>query len=110
VFRIFPWRAELLEGMLGASMIGFHTYDYERHFISSVKRILSFEVKFNGIIYKDRIIKVDSFPMGIDYDKFYETALQHKMQHSREGSDIQRKLDEFSSSDSNVKFILSIDR
>ncbi len=110
IFRTFPWREELLEGMLGASLIGFHTYDYERHFLSSVKRILSFEVKFNGIIYKDRIIKVDSYPMGIDYDKFYETALQHKMQHSREGSDIQRKLDEFSSSDSSVKFILSIDR
>src|SRR5690606_15017113 len=89
---------------------GFHTYDYERHFLSSIKRILSFEVKFNGIIYKDRIIKVDSFPMGIDYDKFYNTALQHKAQHSREKSEIQRKLDEFSSSGAGVKFIISIDR
>ena len=32
IFRIFPWREPLLEGILGADLIGFHTYDYERHF------------------------------------------------------------------------------
>ena len=36
IFRIFPWREALLEGMLGADLIGFHTYNYERHFLSSV--------------------------------------------------------------------------
>src|SRR5690606_33964622 len=40
IFRCFPWREELLQGVLGADLIGFHTYDYERHFLSSVKRIL----------------------------------------------------------------------
>src|SRR5690606_4635928 len=40
IFRTFPWREELLEGLLGSSLIGFHTYDYERHFLSSCKRIL----------------------------------------------------------------------
>lgn len=32
VFRTLPWRDEVLQGMLGADLIGFHTYDYERHF------------------------------------------------------------------------------
>ena len=40
IFRIFPKREELLKGMLGSDLIGFHTYDYERHFLSSVRRIL----------------------------------------------------------------------
>ncbi|MFO7719750.1 MAG: trehalose-6-phosphate synthase, partial [Gillisia sp.] len=40
VFRTMPWREEILNGMLGADLIGFHTYDYERHFLSSVRRIL----------------------------------------------------------------------
>ena len=40
IFRIFPWRNDLLEGILGADLVGFHTFDYQRHFLSSVKRIL----------------------------------------------------------------------
>jgi trehalose 6-phosphate synthase/phosphatase len=61
IFRTFPWREELLKGMLGADLLGFHTYDYERHFLSSVKRILRLEVNFNEIAYYDRIIKAVHF-------------------------------------------------
>jgi trehalose 6-phosphate synthase/phosphatase len=61
IFRTFPWREELLTGMLGADLLGFHTYDYERHFLSSVKRILRLEVNFNEIAYYDRIIKAVHF-------------------------------------------------
>ncbi len=49
VFRTLPWRDEVLEGVLGADLIGFHTYDYERHFLSSVSRILRHQVNFNEI-------------------------------------------------------------
>lgn len=109
IFRTFPWREELLSGMLGSSLIGFHTYDYERHFLSSVRRILNLEVRFNEITSYDRIIKVDSYPMGIDYEKFHSTALTHRQQ-GKGISEIQRKLNEFTSSGPGVKFILSIDR
>src|SRR5690606_18653274 len=44
IFRTLPWREELLSGMLGADLIGFHTYDYERHFLSAVSRILGYEI------------------------------------------------------------------
>jgi trehalose 6-phosphate synthase/phosphatase len=44
VFRILPWREDILKGMLGSDLVGFHTYDYARHFISSVKRLLGHEV------------------------------------------------------------------
>lgn len=40
IFRILPWREELIEGLLGADLIGFHTYDYQRHFTSCVRRLL----------------------------------------------------------------------
>lgn len=107
IFRTFPWRAELLEGVLGANLIGFHTYDYERHFLSSIKRILRLEVHFNEISHHDRVVKVDSFPMGIDYDKFYQAATQH----NKTGADIsnlQERLNQHLSED--TKLILSIDR
>ena len=109
IFRTFPWREELLKGMLGSDVIGFHTYDYERHFLSSVKRIMRLEVKFNEITYYDRVIKVDSFPMGIDYNKFHEAALKHNNPNS-EKSELQRRLDTHLNEGDDKKFILSIDR
>lgn len=110
IFRTFPWREELLEGMLGADLIGFHTYDYERHFLSSIKRILRLEVNFNTIDYHDRTVTVDSFPMGIDYNKFYNAAMVNDSQQKKERSELQRRLDEHIKSDSDAKIILSIDR
>ena len=109
IFRTFPWREELLTGMLGADLLGFHTYDYERHFLSSVKRILRLDVNFNEISYYDRIVKVDSFPMGIDYDKFYNSALEHNSSNS-EKSDLQKRLNTHIQEGDDKKFILTIDR
>ncbi|WP_412560697.1 bifunctional alpha,alpha-trehalose-phosphate synthase (UDP-forming)/trehalose-phosphatase [Winogradskyella sp. MIT101101] len=107
IFRTFPWREEILTGMLGADLLGFHTYDYERHFLSSVKRILRLDVNFNKINYHDRIIKVDSFPMGIDYNKFHNAALEHRS-GSLEKSELRKRLEEHVTEDK--KLILSIDR
>jgi len=44
MFRMLPWRKELLTGLLGADLIGFHTYDDMRHFLSSVNRLTNFSV------------------------------------------------------------------
>ena len=109
IFRTFPWREEILSGMLGADLIGFHTYDYERHFLSSIKRIMRLEVNFNEISYYDRIIKVDSFPMGIDYNKFHKASLQHNNPNT-EISELQKRLDSHLKEGKDQKFILSIDR
>jgi trehalose 6-phosphate synthase/phosphatase len=110
IFRTFPKRREILEGMLGSDLLGFHTYDYERHFLSSVKRILNEEVKFNKITHDNRIIKVDSFPMGIDYKKFEQAALENQKQNSKQKTEIQRRLDEHLKESASAKMVLSIDR
>ncbi|MGD8536077.1 MAG: trehalose-6-phosphate synthase, partial [Candidatus Aminicenantes bacterium] len=64
VFRVLPWRKEILEGLLGADLIGFHTYEYARHFLSSVLRLLEYEHEFGTIHVGNRIVKVENFPMG----------------------------------------------
>jgi len=110
IFRTLPWREEVLKGILGADLIGFHTYDYERHFLSSVRRLLSLEVSFNDVHLDNRVIKVDSFPMGIDYNKFHEAAKKHNELKETSRSDFQKRLDEHKKSDPNSKLILSIDR
>ena len=110
IFRTLPWREQILEGLLGSDLIGFHTYDYERHFLSSVRRLLGLEVNFNEIHLEDRVAKVDSFPMGIDYKKFHEAALRHATLREGEESDLQRRLKLHKASTPNAKFFLSIDR
>lgn len=108
VFRTLPWREEILKGMLGADLIGFHTYDYERHFLSSVQRLLHCDLSFNTIHYETRNVNVDSFPMGIDFDKFHNAAQTHL--NSKEKSEVQLSLDKHREVEGESRFILSIDR
>lgn len=110
VFRILPWRNELIKGMLGADLIGFHTYDYERHFFSSVRRLLGYEINFNEIHLEDRIILADAFPMGIDYEKFENKAKEIAHKTLQERSELHRELEKYFLVSPNRKLILSIDR
>jgi trehalose 6-phosphate synthase/phosphatase len=110
IFRTFPCREALLEGMLGADLIGFHTYDYERHFLSSVRRILRKEVQFNRVINGFREVVVDTFPMGIDYDKFQRKAKEHLAQKENEKSELKKQLELHRKGAESGKLILSIDR
>ena len=78
IIRMLPWRKALLEGMVGADLIGFHTYDDMRHFLSAVGRILGLSNESGYIQADNRLVNVDSFPMGIDYDKFAKAAVGKK--------------------------------
>jgi trehalose 6-phosphate synthase/phosphatase len=78
IIRMIPWRKELLNGMCGADLIGFHTYDDMRHFLSAVGRLNGLSSESGYIQAENRIINVDSFPMGIDYDKFAKQAKSKK--------------------------------
>ncbi|MDB5264247.1 MAG: trehalose-6-phosphate synthase [Adhaeribacter sp.] len=79
VFRMLPWRKDILQGMLGADLIGFHTYDDVRHFVSSVIHILGLAASHGIIETGNRSVMVDAFPMGIDYDKYADTAKSEKV-------------------------------
>ncbi len=70
LFRLLPWREDILNGLLGADLIGFHNYDYVRHFLSSVSRISGLEHTLGEVGVHNRSVKVDAFPLGIDYDKY----------------------------------------
>ena len=110
IFRIFPWRVQLLEGMLGADLVGFHTFDYQRHFLSSVKRILRLDVQFNKITTGPREIVVNTFPMGIDFKKFYDAAKSHTQLNKSEKTELRKQLDIHKKYTEDSKLILSIDR
>jgi trehalose 6-phosphate synthase/phosphatase len=110
VFRILPWRSEIIEGMLGADLIGFHTYDYQRHFFSCVRRLFGHDIHFNQIHVPNRIILADAFPMGIDYARYSQAALAADSRPEAQRSDLQRELDTYFRQDAERQLILSIDR
>ena len=103
VFRLLPgkWRREILEGLLGSDLLGFHTFEYVQHFLQSALRILGHEHHMGQILTSERIVKVDSFPMGIDFDK-WSIALNNP--------DIRREEIDLKNTLSQVKVILSVDR
>ena len=101
LFRLLPWREEILNGLLGADLIGFHTYDYVRHFLSSVSRIMGFEHTLGKVGMGNRVIKVDAFPMGINYEK-YSKAI------SKAG--VRKEVDKILQEVGKRKIIISIDR
>ena len=70
IFRALPWREEILEGLLGADLVGFHTFGYARHFISSLMRLLGLEQEFGQVTVGDRAVKIDTFPLGVNVDRF----------------------------------------
>lgn len=110
VFRILPWRNEIINGMLGADLVGFHTYDYQRHFFSCVRRLFGHEIHFNQIHLSNRIILADAFPMGIDYSRYSQAAIAADARQETERSELQQQLDAFFQQDPDHRLILSIDR
>lgn len=67
IFRCLAVRTELLQGMLGANMIGFQNDEYGHHFLQTCGRLLNVEATKHGVILEDgRFVHVDTFPIGID--------------------------------------------
>jgi len=109
IFRLLPWRQELIEGMLGADLVGFQTYDYVRHFLSSVRRLLGADSVFNRISLGERTMKVDVFPKGINYERFRNKALAVHS-NSSNPSLLQHEMRLFKESGNLEKLIISIDK
>jgi trehalose-6-phosphate synthase len=76
IYRILPVRRQVLLGVLHCNLIGFHTYDYARHFLSSCTRILGVRTMPNGVEFEGRKVHVGTFPVGIDPEKFNEVRRQ----------------------------------
>ncbi|KAL0080774.1 glycosyltransferase family 20-domain-containing protein [Phycomyces blakesleeanus] len=67
IFRCLPKRQQVLKGMLGANLVGFQTYAYARHFISTCTRVLGYESTPEGVDRGDgHFCHVGTFPIGID--------------------------------------------
>ncbi|MDE3056363.1 MAG: bifunctional alpha,alpha-trehalose-phosphate synthase (UDP-forming)/trehalose-phosphatase [Bacteroidota bacterium] len=74
ILRLLPQSKEIVESLLSADLIGFHTHDYAQAFLGSVRRILGYDNALGQIMRGDRVVQVDVFPMGIDFDRYSHAA------------------------------------
>ena len=101
LFRLIPWRCELLEGMLGADLLGFHTFDDSHHFLNAVTRLLPVNASANVVMVNDRAVIAETFPMGIDNQKFEQLS---------NDPEVLRQMESLKESFQHTHMVLSIDR
>lgn len=70
VFRILPWRRQILTGLLGSDLIGFHTFAYLRHFLASLLHVEGVEPDIDRVRLGEHEVHLGVFPMGIETGRF----------------------------------------
>lgn len=88
-YRCLSRRKEILEGVLGANMVGFQSYSYARHFSSCCTRVLGFDSSSTGVDAYGAHVAVDVFPIGINaaltqQQAFDNPAIEDKIKAIRE--------------------------
>ncbi len=103
IFRLLPknWRNQILEGLLGADLVGFHTHDYTQHFLQCVQRLLGYDHQLGDLVTESHLVKAGTFPMGIDFNA-HNTAIKRPSIQA-DVADLKNKL-------RGQKVILSVDR
>lgn len=69
IYRTLPVREEILKALLNSDLIGFHTFDYARHFLSCCSRMLGLEYQskrgYIGLEYYGRMVGIKIMPVGV---------------------------------------------
>lgn len=102
LFAWLPWRRELLQGMLGADVIGFQTTADVRDFSRAARMFTSAAGGDTLLRYRGRRIRVGAFPISIDFDEFESIAKRGRVIHR--ALDIRRRVG------STRRILLSVDR
>jgi trehalose 6-phosphate synthase/phosphatase len=101
VFRTLPRKEHILEGLLGASLVGVHTYDYARHLISTFRRVLGLEFDDHGVAMGPERCRVGVFALGVDAKGLATKAAQPA---------VERKLERLRKQVQGRKVIVGVDR
>jgi trehalose-6-phosphate synthase len=75
-FGICPWRREILQGMLGSTILGFHTRFHCKNFIETVDRYLEarIEHEHSTITFQEKETFVEGYPISIEWPSLAQTA------------------------------------
>ena len=102
VFRIIPKREELIQGMLGADYLAFHTHRYLQNFRTSVLRLLGLPSQMDHVEFGKRIVRLDALPIGIAPHQFIDLLTK--------GAGTRKQLADLKQRFGFCKIILGVDR
>jgi trehalose 6-phosphate synthase/phosphatase len=100
-FDTIPHSRQLLGGLIGSDLLGFHTTSYVANFLDNCQKIGIGTTGKKELILPDRVIRVTDFPMGIDYGKFARATKQRA---------VRRELLKLRSKYRSKRVILTVDR
>jgi trehalose 6-phosphate synthase len=82
IFRAFPWKQELLDGMLGNDLLGFHLRYHCDNFLDTVERGIESRVDYErfDVTRGGKSTLVRPFPISIDFEKHVETAASREVE------------------------------
>ncbi|ESQ54516.1 hypothetical protein EUTSA_v10026761mg [Eutrema salsugineum] len=101
MYKTLPSRSELLRSVLTADLVGFHTYDFARHFVNACMCILGIEATSEGVVDQGKVTRVAVFPIGIEPERFINTS---------ELSEVIQYMKKFKTDFGGRKLILGVDR
>lgn len=101
IFRVLPQREEVIRGLLGADLLGFHTASYRHNFALAAAHVLGLEAGIDSLTYEDRRVALGVYPIGIDTAAFDAVARDEKT-----GDDAER----IRSAAGGRKVLLGVDR
>ncbi|GLW07742.1 trehalose-6-phosphate synthase [Microtetraspora sp. NBRC 13810] len=67
LFSQLPWRREILEGLLGADLVGFQRPGGASNFIRLCRRLLGLQHQRHEIYLPDRVVRAEAFPISVDF-------------------------------------------
>lgn len=74
VYRVLPAARELLRGLLGASLVGFHVEEYAENFRNAARVLLGARIEGEGIQWEGRRVRVEAHPIGVNTKFFTDLA------------------------------------
>ncbi|WP_036334155.1 MULTISPECIES: trehalose-6-phosphate synthase [Modestobacter] len=74
LFTQLPWRSAIIEGLLGADLIGFQQPSAASNFVNLARRLHDLPCKGNTVSYEGRTVTAKAFPISIDVSAFDELA------------------------------------
>jgi trehalose 6-phosphate synthase len=97
IFRTCPWQEEILDGLLGNDLLGFHVQSFCNNFLETVERTLEAKVDRNSfaVTYRGQATLVQPFPISVDFDSLAQEAqtgaVEQEMKKLRRELDLEGK-------------------
>jgi trehalose-6-phosphate synthase len=74
LFARIPWRSEIVNGLLGADLLGFQRQLGAQNFMASARRLLRAQISGTEVRRGDRVTRVGTYPISIDVEEFETLA------------------------------------